>query len=131
MIAVRNRAAENCNAEVASADAGEGDNAFKRIGRTRSDVVARCHQNHQGPCEELHTRRTPRRLPDFAVFGGTCGEHFVQVPGRTPFERLQSKKPTEEVCAIRGEGAGETEILRTVEQNESQIPDTSLECGSE
>ena len=29
---------------------------------------------------ELHTRRTPRRLPDFAVVGGTFGEHVVQVP---------------------------------------------------
>ena len=47
--------------------------------RLRSDVVARCHQNCQVPCRELHTRRTPRRLSDSAVVGGECGSIFVQV----------------------------------------------------
>ena len=78
VIAFRNRVAENCNAEVTSEDAVKGDK--KRYGRKRSDAVARCHQNHQVPCGRLHTRRTPRGLPDFAVVGGSRGEHFVQVP---------------------------------------------------
>ena len=54
--------------------------AFKRMGRKRCDVFARCHQNHQVLCGELHIRSTPRRLPNLAVVGGTCREHFVQVP---------------------------------------------------
>ena len=99
--------------------------AYERICRERSDVVARCHQNHQVPCEELHTRRTPRRLPDFAVVGGTCGEHFVQVPEglrwSDAIRKIAWQGAYTRVCAIRREGAGETNVLRTVEENESQI----------
>ena len=57
-IAFRNRVAENCNAEVTLEDAVKGDKTFKRIGRERCDVVARCHQNHQVQCGELHAGRT-------------------------------------------------------------------------
>ena len=60
IIAFRNRVAENCNAEVTSEDAVKGE-AFKRIGGVIRTSSA---------CGELHTRRTPRRLPDFAVVGG-------------------------------------------------------------
>ena len=83
IIASRNRVADYCDAEVTSEDAVKGDKAIKQIGRQRSDVVVRCHQNDQVPCGELYTRRTPRRLPDFAVVGGTCTKHFIQVPERS------------------------------------------------
>ena len=53
---------------------------MKRVGRRRSVVVARCRQDHQVPCGELHTRGTPRRLPDLAVVGKTRRKHFVLVP---------------------------------------------------
>ena len=119
MIASRNRVAENCNAEVTLEDAVEGDKPSKRIGRERSDVVAWCHQNDQVPCGEMHARRTPRRLPNLVVVGGTRGEHLVQVP-----------EGSRRLDAIRGECAGETETTRTVEQNESQIQAWSV-AGSE
>ena len=67
IIAIRSRVAENCNADVTLEDALTGDKAFRRVGRKRSDVVARCHQNHQVPCGDLQTRRTPRRLTDLVV----------------------------------------------------------------
>ena len=97
----RNRVAENCNAEVVLEDAVKGDKPSNGFGRKRSDVVARCHQNHQVPCGELHTRRTPKIILDFAVVGGTCGEHFVQVPegsrlvGRH-LNDCMARKPTQE-----------------------------------
>ena len=105
IIAVRNRAAENCKQMV--------------------DVVARRHQNHQVPCGELQARRTPRRLPNLAVVGGTCGEHFVQVPeGSRPSDAIRKiawQEASSIICTIRREGAGETYTLRIVEQIESQI----------
>ena len=79
-------------------------------------MLLRCHQNHHVPCGELHTRRT-------AVVGGTCGKHLVQVPeGSTQSDTVRKiawQEDGSRVCAIRREGAGETDILRTVEQNES------------
>ena len=69
-----------CKAEVTLEDAVKRDEFSKWNGRKRSDVVAWCHQNCEVPCGELYARRTPRRLPNLAVVGGTCGEHFVQVP---------------------------------------------------
>ena len=78
IITFRNRVAENCNAELTSEDAVRGDKPSNEL--VESDVVARCHQYRQVSCGELHTRRTPKRLPDFVVVGGTCGLHFVQVP---------------------------------------------------
>ena len=48
-------------------------------------------------CGELHTKRIPRRLPNLAVVGGTCGGVLPRCQkGRTPFERLHGKKPTQE-----------------------------------
>ena len=52
------KSCKNLNAEVTLEDAVKGDKTFKRMGRERSDVVARCHQNQQVPCGELHARRT-------------------------------------------------------------------------
>ena len=79
MIASRNRVAENCNAVVRLEDAVEGDKRSRRIDRKRNNVVTRCHQDYEVPCGELHPRRPPRRLPNFAVAGGTCGGHLVHV----------------------------------------------------
>ena len=97
IIAFRNRVAENSNADVTLKNA---EQAFKPPGRKRSDVVACCHQNHQVSCGELHRRRTPGRLPDLAVVGRTCRRILSKCQkgrdGRTPFERLQGKKPTQE-----------------------------------
>ena len=82
----------------------------------------------------MHTRRTPRRLPDLAVVGGTCGEHFVQVPQGSRWSdavrNIAWQEAYSRVCAFRREGAGETDILRTVEQNESQVQVRSV-AGSE
>ena len=76
------------------------ETSFETDWSKRGHVVARCHQNHQVPCGDLHTRRTPRRLSDVAVVGGTREEHLVQVPERSrrsdTIERLHGKKPTQE-----------------------------------
>ena len=79
IIAFRNRVAENCNAEVALEDAAKGDKPSNGFVETVV-MLSRCRQNHQVPRAELHTRRTPRRLSDLAVVGGTRRKHFVQVP---------------------------------------------------
>ena len=55
------------------------------------------------------------------VVGGTCGEHFVQVPeGSRRSDAIRWKEAYTIICASRRESAGETDILRTVEQNASQ-----------
>ena len=73
--------------------------AFKRVGRRRSHVVARFHQNHQVPCGELHTRKSEKTPRSYRGWWNTQ-EAFVQVSegrdGRTPFERLHGKKPTQQ-----------------------------------
>ena len=69
----RNRVLETCNAEVTSKDAVKGD-------KPSNGLVGNAVMLLRVPRGELHSRRTQRRLPDFAVVGGTCGEHFVQVP---------------------------------------------------
>ena len=138
IIAFRNRVAENCNAEVALEDAVKRRHAIKRIGRERSDVVARCHQNHQVPCGELRARRTPRRLPNLAVVGGTCGDLDKSIlsrcqkggDGGTPFERLHGKKPAQEFLPL-----GEQVLARPISSEplnrmKSQIQVRSV-AGSE
>ena len=52
-------------------------------------------------CGELHTRRTPRRLPGFAVVlvdyaGSILSRCQKGRYGRTPFQRLQGKKPIQQ-----------------------------------
>ena len=68
IIAFRDRVAENCRGHVGGCS--QRGQAFERIGRECSDVVAWCHQNHQVPRGKLHSRRTPRR-PNLAVVGVT------------------------------------------------------------
>ena len=72
--------------------------AFKRVGRKRSDVDARSHQNHQVPCGELHARRTLERLPDLAVVGGTRRKHVVQVPEGSRRSDATRKIAWQEAC---------------------------------
>ena len=118
VIAFRNRLAENCKAEV-TLDVVKGDEPSNGF------VVARCHQNHHVPCGELHARRTSRRLSNLAVVGGARGEQFVQVPEgsrRSDAIRIIAwKEAYTRICTIRRQGAGKTDFIKTVEQNESQI----------
>ena len=103
-----------------------GDETFERIGREeRSDVVARCHQNHRVPCGELHARRTPRGLPNLPVVGGTCGDYLVQVPEGSrrsdAVRKIAWQEAYTRICTILREGAGKADIFKTFEMNESQI----------
>ena len=88
------------------------------VAKQKSDAVARRQQNHQVPCGELHARRTPRRLPNLAVVGETCGGHFVQVPEGSRQSKVIRKVAWQgackRVCAIRRKGASKTNIIRTV-----------------
>ena len=64
MIAFRNRVAENFNAEASLEDAIKRDTAFKRVGRKRSDVVARCHREPSSAmwraAHNKNSEKTPR-----------------------------------------------------------------------
>ena len=75
--------------------------AFKRIGRKRSDVVARCH--HVESCTQEERRRDSPILPWFVEHAGSTLPRCQKGRGgRTPFERLQGKTNTR-VCATPGE----------------------------
>ena len=76
IIAFRTRVA----AEVTSEDAVKGDEPSNGLVRNAVMLLRGVIRTIKVPCGELHTRGTPRRLPDFSVVGGTCEEHFVQVP---------------------------------------------------
>ena len=128
IIAFRNRVDENCKAEVALEDAVKGDKPSNGLVEKRSDVVAQSHQNHEVPCGELHARRTPRRFPNLAVVGGTCGEHFVQVPEGSrrsdAIRKIAWQEAYTRICPIRRGSAGEiSEPLNRMN------PDTSSKCG--
>ena len=132
VIAFRNRVAENCNAEVTLEDAVKGDKAFKRIGREHSDVVARCHQKHH--MWRVARKKNTEKNTQSCRGWWNMREHFVQVLEGSRRSDVIRKIAWQEfytrVCAIRREGAGETNTLRTVEQNESQIQVRSV-AGSE
>ena len=79
IIAFTNRVAETCNAEVTTEDAVKGDKPSNGLVENAVMLlrgVIRTIKCHVESC----TQGTPRRIPDFAVVGGTCGERFVQVP---------------------------------------------------
>ena len=98
IIASRNRVADYCDAEVTSEDAVKGDKAIKQIGRQRSDVVVRCHQNHQCHVESC----TQEELREDSPILPWLVEHARRILSRcqkgrddcTSFERLHGKKPT-------------------------------------
>ena len=96
----RNRVAENCHAEVASEDAVKEDKPSNGLVEKADDIVARCHQNHQVPCGEPHTRRTPEKTPRFCRgwwnMRGAFRPGARRVEMIEPFERLHGKKPTQE-----------------------------------
>ena len=115
IIAFRNCTAESFKRRGHAGGRGQWRQTFKRIGRESSDVVARCDQDHQVPCGELHARRTPRRLPALAVVEGR--------DGRTPFERLHG--PTQEFVPF-----GEKVLARPISSEPFQIQVRSV-AGSE
>ena len=65
-----------------------------------------------------------KKTPQSCGVGGTCGEHFVEVPEQSRRSDVIRKIAQQEaytiICATRRD-AGETETIRTVDQNESQI----------
>ena len=80
IIAFRSRLAEDCKAEVLTEDAVKRDEPSNGLVENAVMLLRGVIRTNQEPYGELHTRRTQGRLPDLAVVGGTCGEHFVQVP---------------------------------------------------
>ena len=132
IIAVRNRVAEKQQNRGHAGGRGQRRQTSKRTGRKRSDAAARRHQNHQVPCGVLHARRTPKRLPNLAVVGGTCGEHPVQVSeGVETVETVgrhskdcMTRKSTQEFVPF-----GEKVPARAV--SSEPLKNTSSECGWE
>ena len=119
IIAFRNRVAENCKAEVTSEDAVKRD-------KPSNGLVENAVMLLRGVIRTIH-KKNSEMTPRFCRGWWNTREGR---DGRTPFERLHGKKPTQRVCAVQGEGAGKTDILRTVEQNESWIQVWSV-AGSE
>ena len=125
IIAHRNRVAENCNAEVALEDAIKGDKPSNGLVENAGMLlrgVSRTIKCHVGSYIQEELGEDSPILPWLV-------EHAWSILSRcqngrdgwTPIERLHGKKPTQEFVPFWGEGAGDTDILRTVEQNESQI----------
>ena len=105
IIAFRNRVAENCNAEFASEDAVKGDRPSNGLVENAVMLLRRVIRTIK-----CHVER--------------CTQEELREDSQIAWQEANTR-----VCAIRGEGAGETDIHRTFEQNKSQI--TSLECGWE
>ena len=59
------------------------------------------------PCGDAHARRTQGRLLNLAVVGGTCGEHFVQVPEGSrrsdAIRKIAWQEAYTTICTIRRE----------------------------
>ena len=134
ILASRNRVAENCKAEVALEDAVKGDKRSNGLVENAVMMlrgVIRTIKCHVESCTQEELREDS---PDLAVVGGTCGEHFVQMPEGSrrsdAIRKIAWKDAYTIICAIRREGAGETDFIRTVEQNESQMQVRSV-AGSE
>ena len=108
-IAFRNRVAENCNAEVTLEDAVKGDmpsNGLVEKAVMLLRGVIRTIKCHVESCTQGELREDSPILPCLVEDAGSI------------LTRCQSDT---RICTIRREGAAETNILRTVEQNESQI----------
>ena len=124
-IAFGNRVAENCKAEVTLEDAVKGDKPTN--GMVENAVmlrgVIRTIKCHVESCTQEELREDSPILPWLVEHAGAF------CPGARRVETACQEANTR-VCAIRGEGVGETDILRTVEQNDSQIQVRS-ESGSE
>ena len=125
IIAFRNRAAKNCKAEVALKDAVKEDKLSNGLVENAVMLLRGVIRTIKCHVESCTQEKTLGRLPDLAVVGGTRRMHVVQVPERSRRSDATRKIAWQEahtrVCAIRREGAGETNFLITVEQNESQI----------
>ena len=80
IITFRNRVPENCNAEVTSEDAVKGDKPSNGLVENAVMLLRgvittiKCHVES---CTQEELREDS---PNLAVVGGTCREHFVQVP---------------------------------------------------
>ena len=113
IVLFRNRVSENCRGHTGGCN--QRRQAFKRVGRKRSDVVARCHQNHQVPCgEESYTQEKLREdSPVLPWLVEHAGEHFVQVPEGSrqsdAIRKIAWQEANTRICSIQGEGAGKNE----------------------
>ena len=118
-------AAENCNAEVKLEHAVKGDKLSN--GLVENAVMLLCGgirtiKCHVESCTQEELRKDSPTLPWLAENAeSTLSRCQNGRDGQTPFERLHGKKLEPEF---------ETDILRSVEQNESQIEVRSV-AGSE
>ena len=123
-IAFRNRVAESCNAEVTLEDAVKRDTPSNGLVEHAVMLrgVIRTIKCHVESCTQEELREDCPILPWLVEHAGSV---FVQVSEGSRWSDAIRKIAWQEaytrVCATRRERAGETNILRTVEQNESQI----------
>ena len=105
IVALRNRVAEMCKAEVTTVDAvkevnesnGLIRNAVMLIRGTIRTINCHIESSTQDPLSD--------ELQYLAVVGRTCRMHRVQMTkkacdGKTPFERLHGKHPTQEFVSF-------------------------------
>ena len=134
IISFRNRVAENCKVEVALEDAVKGDKLSKGLVENAVMLLRGVIRTIKCHVQSLHARRTPEDSPPLPWLVGHVGEHFVQVPGGSrrsdAIRKIAWQEANARICTIRREGADETSIIRTVEQNESHKQVRSV-AGSE
>ena len=121
IITFRNRVAENCKAEVTLEDAVKGNKLSNGLAENAVMLlrgVIRTIKCHVESCTQEELREDSQILPWLVEHAGSicAGARRVETVGRHSKDEAYTR-----MCTIRREGAGETNIFRTVELNESQM----------
>ena len=123
-MAFRNRVAEVCRAEVTTEDAVKGDKESNGVIENAVMLVRgiirtiKCHLESR--TQEPINDDSPV-MPWLVEHAGCILSRCQQGrDGKTPFERLHGRKPTQEFVSVWSEGAGKTGYRRADEQDELQ-----------
>ena len=128
MIAFRNSVAENCKAEVTLEDAVKGDKSSS--GFVENAVmwlcgVIRTIKCHVESCTQEELREDSPILPRLVGHAGSILSRCQKGrDGRTPFERLHGKKPTQEFVQV-----GEKVLARPMSSEPLNRMNTRYEVG--
>ena len=121
IVLFRNRAAAMCKAEVATEDVVEGDKESDGLIENAIMLSRGIIRTVKCPIESW----TQEPLNDDSFVMPWLMEHAGCIlskcqkgrDGKTPFERLHGKKPTQEFVPVRREGAGKNNHHRSDEQD--------------
>ena len=134
IIAFRNRVAENGKREVTLEDAVKGDKPSNGLVENATMLlrgVIRTIKCHVESCTQKELREDSPILPWLVEHAVIIFVHVSEGSRQSDvIRKIACQEACTRICTFRREGAGETNILRTVEQNESQIQVRSV-TGSE